>query len=340
MTSKGKHGDGGGGEASPRETQYTTKITLACDTSKIRYNPETGTAKIMGGATLPPRLARYAEQSGHAMPEGLYGFFGERASANLQAEVMNHLERRQKGDGFLWDLQASLTFSRKPGAEKARASLVWKDPTYLQASFVRVGKPSKEAADLLRYFVGDSHALDRLTLEPWLIDTYAAVLSEAYGPMRAIVFDAMMDDDSIVPLVRIYDPTLVSGAGVIPLFHYLSSKDPGQPEVFELPEPTWGGWQLSGQVLSPRDRDDISEFQRSSRKERKTRERLKAQRVRFLRQEGRFPPRDEELRVIVNRRLDGVKANTVVGHAQRQKEQSGNHASSTGGASGGTSMAM
>ena len=85
---QGTHGD------PSRKDAYSTKITLACDTSKIRYNSNSGTVDILDGAIVPPRLARYAKNSGHSMPDGFYGFFGEMAVENLKAEVMCHLKRR------------------------------------------------------------------------------------------------------------------------------------------------------------------------------------------------------------------------------------------------------
>lgn len=299
---------------------YNTKITIACDTSKMRYDHDTGVAQIHGDATLPPRLARYAEASGHAMPEGLYGFFGEQASANLKTEVMAHLNGREKGDGFLWDLQSSLEFNCETSAPKTATSLVWKDPAYLQAAFIRVGKPSKDVADFLRYFTGDRHALDRLTLEPWRIDTYAAALAEAYGPMRAVVFDAMVDDGSIVPMIRVYDPTLINGGVVEPLYQFLSAKDPEQPSEYHIPDAGWSGWGVHEKTLHPLDRADIIAFQNVPRTHRRERDALTMRRIRALRQEGRFNPREADLKEIVNRRLEGTRANSPAS-AQRERRE-------------------
>lgn len=326
-----------GRETSPNA--YCSKITLACDTGKLSYDPATGSAKILCDATVPPRLASYARENGHEMPEGLYGFFGEQASANLKVEVLEHLKHREKGDGFLWDLQATLVFERAASDSKVPTSLVWKDPGYLQASFIRVGKLSKDVADLLRYFTGDQHALDRLTLEPWRIDTYVAVLNEAYGPMRAVVFDAMMDDGSIVPIVRIYDPELISSSGITPLYHYLSSKDPEQPKSYQPPAADWAGWGVKPKVLTPLDRADIIAFQNVPRSHVKEREALRMRRIRSLRQEGRFSPREADLKEIVERRLEGTRASSP---ALVAKERKGKAGGSSGGntSSSGSSVAV
>lgn len=312
---------------------YSTKIVLSCDTGKLRYDPDTGTAKILGDATIPPRLARYAHQNGHDMPEGLYGFFGVSAVEHLQAEVLDHLKRREQGSSFLWDLESTLTFTCQQGVAKRPVPLMWKDPSYLQASFVRVTKPSKEVADLLRYFTGDKNALDRLTLEPWRIDTYAAVLSEVYGPMKALVFDALMDDDSIVPIIRIYDRSLLGEEDPRPLYQILSSRDPSGPEKYHAPDSDWLGWGVPD-TLSALDRADIIAYRSVPKDHRKEREALKMRRVRSIRQEGRFAPRDEELKVLVERRL----SKTRPGKSERSA-RSGTSGSLTGGGgdSGGSS---
>lgn len=302
-----------------KQSTYCTNIAMACDTSKLRYDPETGEAEMLPGATIPPRLARYAESQGHEMPDGIYGFFGEQGENSLKEEVLNHLKTRKKGDGFLWDVQTTLTFRKKPTTTKVATSLVWKDPTYLEGSFIRVGKPSKELADLLRYFTGDKHALDRLTLEPWRIDTYAAVLSEAYGNIRAIIFDAMMDDGTITPIVRVFDRSLIQDEGITPLYQLLSAKDPDQPTVYRSPDDSWGGWGVKEKAITSMDRADIIAFQSVPRERRKEREALRMRRIRLLRQDDRFAPREAELKEIVNRRLDNIRATSVSETEKRRK---------------------
>lgn len=294
-----------------RQKTYSTNIAMACDTSKIAYDSNTGQAKILESATIPPRLAEYAEANGKKMPDGLYGFFGSKAVSHLKSEVMEHLKTRQQGQGFLWDLKATLEFRKKPSATKVSTSLVWRNPEYLEGAFIRVGKASKEAADLLRYFTGDSHAMDRLTLEPWRVDCYAAALSEAYGNIRAVVFDALLSDGSIAPIVRIYDHTLISGDGITPLYEFLSAKDPEQPRQYGVPSLDWHGWGVKETVLTSMDRADIIAYQNVPRERTKERSALVMRRVRLLRQEGRFEPRESEIKELVNRRLDNTRATST-----------------------------
>lgn len=306
-----------------KQATYCTHIAMACDTSKMHYKPDIGQVDILPGATIPPRLARYAEQNGHAMPDGLYGFFGEQATNNLKAEVLGHLKGRVKGDGFLWDLKAALEFRKKPTTTPVATSLIWRDPSYLEGAFIRVGKASKEVADLLRYFTGDKYALDRLTLEPWRIDSYAAALEEAYGSIRAMVFDAMMDDGSIVCMVRVFDPSLITEEGISPLYEFLSAKDPEQPTVYCPPADTWPGWGGKDGSITAIDRADIMAFQSVPRERRKEREALSMRRIRFLRQEARFQPREADIKELVNRRLEGTRATNTTQAYKHRKDNEG-----------------
>lgn len=307
------------GEKQFSEDIYETKIALACDLTKIDYDRETGHVHLHGETTIPPRLANYAKANGHTMPPGIYGFFSDNAAMAVKAEVDSFLEKHGKDHAFMWDLQATLEFHRQGLEDTRYASVAWKNPSNLEAAYIKVGKPSKQVADLLRYFTGDQHAIDRLTLEPWRVDTYAAVLSEVYGPMRALIFEAQMDDGNIETVIRIYDPTLISSEGITPLYRWLSSKDPDQPTVYLPPEQDWSGWKINKKsLLSEVDRADLLAFVNVPEKDRKARQALKNRRVRMLRDEGRFIPRDDELKALVDRRVSRLKSRSTDEAAKRR----------------------
>lgn len=251
---------------------------------------------------VPPTLAACAESSGQIMPDGLYCFYGSSAVRAILAELNFHNEHHS-GSAPPWDLGARLKIERQGRPRHPNPSQMWKDPRVIQGAYIGVGKTSKETNDLLRFFTGERYALDRLTLEPWRIDAYAAVLQQVYGQMKVVVFDALMADNRIETIARIYDPSILP-EGFKPLYRWLSREKAGQsaPTVFHMPGAEWSGWGVPAKALSADDSADILSYASQPANSHETREALFARRLKMLRAEGRFEP-DDRLSEIVERRL-------------------------------------
>lgn len=286
--------------------EYLVNITVGADLSCL-VKVEEG-IQLSGRATVPPMLQAYAEQNGHRMPDGFYGFYGESAEQCLYRQLDYSLQE-YGGDRPIWDLKTTLHFQwADPENRPKAAAMAWKNPQEIQGAFLRIGRVSGETNDLLRFYAGDRMAVDRLTLEPWRIDAYTAVLEQVYGPIRGVLFDAMMVDGSIQTLVKVYDRTLLESPKLLPLYRWLSARDPDQPPYFLAPPESWEGWSYNSRLLTEIDMADIMTFITQyrhgdkSKVGKRTREVLMLRRVRYLREEGRFLPRDKEIKEVARRR--------------------------------------
>lgn len=290
--------------------EYLVNITVGLDITCLEKVEEG--IQLTDRATVPPMLQAYAEQNGHRMPDGFYGFYGESAEQHLFRQL-DYSFKEFGGDRPIWDLTTTLHFQWvDPENRPKAAAMSWKDPSQIQGAFIRIGRVSGETNDLLRFFAGDRLAVDRLTLEPWRIDAYTAALEKVYGTIRAVLFDAMMVDGSIQTIVKVYDRSLLESPKVKPLYRWLSARDPNQPEYFLSPSESWEGWGYSSRLLTEIDIADIMTFITNYRQDNKTKagkrmlEILNLRRVRYLREEGRFLPRDKEVKEIARRRKEAT----------------------------------
>jgi len=279
--------------------QYRARITVGVDLSRISLSEDGNTVQLEDKATIPPLLEAYAHENGERMPDGLYGFFGDDAELALKKQIDFNLATHKGELPPIWDMVTTLEFEwRDPENHPRAATMAWKDPRDLQGAFIRIGRISGETNDILRFYTGDRLAVDRLTLEPWRVDEYAAALKQVYGTIRAVIFNAKMADESIQTIVKVYDRTLFEEAGLRPLYRWLSSQDPSQAQNFELPEESWKGWGVPSHLISPLDIADLMTFVNQPRSDKKTREILTNRRIRALRDEGRFPPRHKEIKAL------------------------------------------
>ena len=286
--------------------EYLVNITVGLDITCLERCEEG--IQLTDRATVPPMLQAYAEQNGHRMPDGFYGFYGESAEQHLFRQLDYSLAEFG-GDRPIWDLTTTLHFQwADPDNRPKAAAMAWKDPHEIQGAFLRIGRVSGETNDLLRFYAGDRLAVDRLTLEPWRIDAYTAALEQVYGPIRGVLFDAMMVDGSIQTIVKVYDRTLLESPKLSPLYRWLSARDPNQPPFFLAPSEDWSGWSYSSRLLTEIDMADIMTFIThyrqgdKSRAGKRMREVLNLRRIRYLREEGRFLPRDKEIKEVARRR--------------------------------------
>lgn len=221
-------------------------------------------------STMPRSLRDYAKKNRKRMPDGLYTFFGKSAQ-HFVAEEMRYLAREDldppASGGF--DLQIDVAFARKGIKRTSARSLIWKSPEDISAMYLGVGRTSKTTNDLLRFYSGDRFCIDRLAAEPWRIDEYAKVLELEYGPLKAVVFDAMTSIGRPAPVMRIYDPSIIES--IAPLGVLTSLHVPEPPE-FALPRTNWGGWEPRFK-LPAEDEAEIQAFRAipASEKERRTR---------------------------------------------------------------------
>jgi hypothetical protein len=282
---------------------YRARITVGVDLAHVDLSDDGDTVYLEDRATIPPLLEKYAHENGETMPDGLYGFFGDDAEQALKKQINYNFETYQGEEPPIWDMYSHLEFTwSDPDNRPRAATMAWKNPRDLHGAFIRIGRVSGATNDILRFYTGDRRAVDRLTLEPWKVDEYAAVLEQVYGKMRAVIFNALMADDSIQTIVKVYDRRLFEEAGLRPLFRFLSSQDPNQAQAFELPEDDWGGWKLPRNLISNLDKADLMTFIAQPESDKKTREMLTNRRIRSLREENRFPPRHQEIKDVAKRR--------------------------------------
>jgi hypothetical protein len=296
---------------------YRVSIAFPCDLEKVDYDPESHSVQLLDRATVPPLLARYCEENGHVMPDGLYGFFGDSAELSLKSNVQDRLPLTKQGRAPIWDLSGNLEFDWLTEVRPSSASLVWKNVDNLKVAFLRIGRCSGETNDLLRFFTGDRRALDRLTLEPWRIDSYVAALEQHHGILRAVIFDAMMADGSIQAMVKVYDPSAVVGGELQPLYRFHSSVDPNQATSYSLPEPSWSGWEIPSKALSAIDVADITSFVSQPKTRKRSIEALITRRIKMLREEDRFRPRDADVKAISKRRVQSSIPESIKDLQQR-----------------------
>lgn len=282
---------------------YRTRVAMGVDLSCIAMSENGQSVTLKNRATVPPLLDKYARDNGETMPDGFYAFFGDDAEMALKRQIEFNLETHKGEKPPIWDLVTHLEFDwRDPENRPRAATMAWKDPRDLQGAFLRIGRISGRTNDILRHYTGDRRAVDRLALEPWRIDEYAAVLVQVYGPIRAVIFDAMMADGAVHALVKVYDRTLFEEAGLRPLYRFLSSHDPDQPQVFELPDESWKGWGVPSHLISQLDQADLMTFVAQPADSKDALEILTRRRIRALREEGRFPPRHKEIKQVAKHR--------------------------------------
>lgn len=288
------------------QAEYLVNVAVGIDVTCLEQSEEG--VQLSDRAAVPPMLDAYAKQNGHKMPDGFYAFYGESAEQNLYRQLDYSL-REFHSERPIWDLQTTLHFEwADPDNRPKAAAMSWKDPKAIQGAFLRIGRVSGETNDLLRFYAGDRLAVDRLTLEPWRIDAYTAALEVVYGPIRGVLFDAMMVDGSIQTLVKVYDRNLLESIRIKPLYRMLSSQDPAQPDHFLAPSATWEGWRCGSHHLTEIDVADILTYMNyyrqndQSKEAKRTLEVLTLRRKLYLKDEGRFLPREKEIKEIASRR--------------------------------------
>lgn len=286
-------------------TTYRTRVCIGVDLSHIEMSEDGGSVLLRDRATVPPLLEEYAQKNGQSMPDGIYAFFGDDAEIALKRQIEFNLSTFKGEKPPIWDMTTHLEFQwRDPENRPRAATMAWKNPADLQGAFLRIGRISGRTNDILRHFTGDRRAVDRLALEPWRVDEYAAALSQVYGTIRSVIFDALMADGSVQALVKVYDPTLFEESGIRPLYRFLSSHDPGQAKNFELPEDSWNGWGVPTSLLSKLDIADLMTYVAQPENNKEALDLLTRRRIRALREEGRFPPRPKEIKQVAQHRKE------------------------------------
>ena len=217
------------------------------------YDPESHTWTLGDTAAIPKTLRAYAESHDQEMPKGLYTFFGNTARYHLEREIEYISDSSKNGTGY--DIRLNIALPRK-GPANASRTLIWKHPDDIKAIYLGVGRTTKATNDTLRFYFGERHCLDRLTAEPWRINEFIQVLEMLHGPLRAVIFNAMTVSGSVVPIMRILDPTCVSD--IEPLGVYTSMTDPNPPTI-KLPNSQWKGWVPTANMRDA-DRKLLREF--------------------------------------------------------------------------------
>lgn len=283
----------------PRST-YRTRITFTCDLDQTGFDAQRNELYLSGTALIPPTLQAQAKKDGQSMPEGVYGFYGSSAAQAIMEELRYH-NRHRTSSAPLWDLVADVALESQGLEPKSVPALMWRNPRNMRGAFLGVGRTAKETNDLLRFYTGDRYFVDRLALEPWRVDEYAAVMEQAYGEMRLLIFTAQMGDGRFETVARIYDPQVLA-SGLHPLNRYLSAEAGGeQPSRYNVPPGDWKGWGVPN-TLSEDDIEDIQAFFHTPMEDKATRKQLKKARLKKLEEQGRFESRDDEIQALVEQR--------------------------------------
>lgn len=207
------------------------------------YDEESHSWQLGPVSTAPRSLRDFAAKHGHSLPPGVYMFFGNTARYHIEAEI-NYLDKLDP-PGIGYDIKCELSFDKQDAAESPR-TLVWRDPSIIKAVYIGAGMTDKRSADALRYITGDKYCFDRLAAEPWRIDNYIGALEKLHGPVRAVVFTAMLNTGEVAPIIRILDPSIITQ--VAPLGVYTSLMDPDPPAI-KFPEANWSGWKAHPMIM-------------------------------------------------------------------------------------------
>ncbi|RCV93831.1 hypothetical protein DU506_01350 [Vreelandella rituensis] len=259
------------------------------------YDPDTHTWQLGPVSTMPRSVRDYAEARGKKMPEGLYLFFGNSARYHVEQEMEYLYAKPEPATGY--DLRFNITLPRKGLQRTSARSLIWKSPDDINAMYLGVGRTSKSTNDLLRMYTGDRYCIDRLKVEPWRINEYTQILEMQYGPLKAVVFDAMTATGNSVPLMRVFNPSIIESMG--PLGVYSSLHDPNPPKL-ALPSRDWKGWAPTAKIKSE-DRDLVRQFIALPEKDHEPRHDMLKARTKQMVQEGRIKPNPEMDDVVEDR---------------------------------------
>ena len=258
------------------------------------YDESTHSWHLGPASTTPRSLCDFTEKHGHRMPEGVYLFFGNTARYHIEAEI-NYLDKLDP-PGVGYDIKCELSFEKADTSSSPR-TLVWRDPSIIKSVYIGAGMTDKRSADALRYITGDKYCFDRLAAEPWRIDDYIGALEVLHGPIRAVVFSAMLNTGEVAPMIRVLDPSLITEVG--PLGVYTSLMDPDPPTI-RFPSADWSGWKAHPMVM-PEEFDGMVSFVDTPLKKVDLRKKMLTTRTAALVEQGRLEQNEIADRLIQER---------------------------------------
>ena len=277
-----------------RRDYYSTRLLVGLNVTDTTFNAEKRTVTPGEQSTTPILVSQYAKSYNATMPKGFYGFFGKNAPLRLHSNVdaaLNH----ERAPIPVWDLSVELRYQWNTELERpSNHALAWKDTRLLSAAYLRTGMISGPIHNVLRFFTGDKRALNRLVLQPWEIDQYAAALSFVFGDLKSITFDALGSDGQVQQLTKIYDPRIFNARALTPNYSHLSAlPGTGASNVtFLTPSADWSGWTKPSALLTSDDEVDLLTYMQLAEVggNKDALEALRLKRARKLHQQGRFLP--------------------------------------------------